>query len=261
VTVIVFLGWAIMSDIVVLGSCSIDLFVRALRLPSVGETVTGSSFKKAFGGKGANQAVQCALLGSRVHFVGRVGDTADGADVLANFKAKGKKVLRVSSCWLSLTSTTQGVLADCICATDSVAAGVALIEVDERTGANRIIVVPGANQLVQHTDLPDKLLMQCGFCVLQLEIPLHATLHAMKRAHQSGVKTGKTKQNRSPLIKLMLFSSVESISCSITWGSAKSTSGCPKVCDHPNSKWYQFSYVSQSIVCNHFLEQNTRQNI
>ncbi|RYY73501.1 hypothetical protein EON63_19920 [archaeon] len=32
-------------------------------LPTKGETIMGSQFVQSFGGKGANQAVQCARLG------------------------------------------------------------------------------------------------------------------------------------------------------------------------------------------------------
>jgi ribokinase len=117
-----------------LGSSSIDLFVRAVRLPNLGETCLGTSFAKAFGGKGANQAAQCALLGSRVSFVGRVGDTSEGRDILGNFGRLGIDCSYVSS-------------------QDAVAAGVALIEVEEKTGKNRILVVAGANALVSKTDL------------------------------------------------------------------------------------------------------------
>lgn len=79
-----------MSSVVcVVGSSSIDLFVRAARLPNTGETVLGSSFAKAFGGKGANQAVQCAILGTRVVFVGRVGNTSEGRDIVNNFESRG----------------------------------------------------------------------------------------------------------------------------------------------------------------------------
>src|SRR6266446_5836276 len=54
--------------IVVVGSTMTDMIAYAGRLPDAGETVVGDSFSLGFGGKGANQAVMCALLGAAVHF-------------------------------------------------------------------------------------------------------------------------------------------------------------------------------------------------
>jgi len=47
--------------IVVFGSINMDLVARAPRLPVLGETLTGVTFFTSSGGKGANQAVGCAL--------------------------------------------------------------------------------------------------------------------------------------------------------------------------------------------------------
>ena len=40
--------------------------------PKAGETVYGHRFIQSFGGKGANQAVAAARLGSSVSFIGKV---------------------------------------------------------------------------------------------------------------------------------------------------------------------------------------------
>ncbi len=42
-------------DVVVVGSCNIDLITYTDKLPREGETIFGTDFKKGFGGKGANQ--------------------------------------------------------------------------------------------------------------------------------------------------------------------------------------------------------------
>lgn len=52
--------------VVVVGSCNIDLIAYTKTLPKPGETVLGTDFRKGFGGKGANQAVMAARLGSSV---------------------------------------------------------------------------------------------------------------------------------------------------------------------------------------------------
>lgn len=60
--------------IVVFGSINMDLVSRLPRLPSPGETLLGSDFLTAPGGKGANQAAACARLGAAVVMFGRVSN-------------------------------------------------------------------------------------------------------------------------------------------------------------------------------------------
>lgn len=158
--------------IVVLGSCSIDLFTYARRLPELGETVMGSSFLKAFGGKGANQAVQAGRLAGgrgRVAFAGRVGTSEEGRSIVANLREAGLDT-------------------ECVGTGDEVAAGVALIEVEERTGRNRIVVVPGANARVRASDAAS-LWPRASLAVLQLEVPIPVTLEALRAAREARVLT------------------------------------------------------------------------
>ena len=53
-----------MSEVVVVGSVNADLVVSVTRLPHPGETVTGGTFARHGGGKGANQAVAAARAGA-----------------------------------------------------------------------------------------------------------------------------------------------------------------------------------------------------
>lgn len=46
-----------MNNILVVGSMNMDLSIEIDRMPQIGETIVGSGFKTAPGGKGANQAV------------------------------------------------------------------------------------------------------------------------------------------------------------------------------------------------------------
>ena len=52
--------------ILVVGSFVMDVIAATEQLPKSGQTVYGQSFHTACGGKGANQAVQCARLGADV---------------------------------------------------------------------------------------------------------------------------------------------------------------------------------------------------
>src|SRR5690348_3627803 len=70
-------------DVCVVGSLNADLVVRVPRRPTPGETVLGSSFETALGGKGFNQAVAAARSGATVAMVGWVGDDQYGGELLA----------------------------------------------------------------------------------------------------------------------------------------------------------------------------------
>uniref|UniRef100_A0A6G3MJN6 Ribokinase (Trinotate prediction) n=1 Tax=Henneguya salminicola TaxID=69463 RepID=A0A6G3MJN6_HENSL len=61
-------------DIIVVGSCNIDLTNYVERVPDPGETIKAKSFETSFGGKGANQAVMAKLIGGRTILVGKVGN-------------------------------------------------------------------------------------------------------------------------------------------------------------------------------------------
>jgi len=116
------------SRIIVVGSCNVDLTWRGSRLPARGETVSGGSFARTFGGKGANQAAAAARLGAKVVFVGCVGDDDFGDAARAELEGCG-----VDCRWLRTA--------------DGVATGTALITVDAE-GDNTIAVAPGANLLL-----------------------------------------------------------------------------------------------------------------
>ncbi|MER8544790.1 PfkB family carbohydrate kinase, partial [Mesorhizobium sp. M1169] len=59
--------------IVVIGSINLDLIASVDRLPGPGETVRGSGFATAPGGKGANQALAAAPARAQVRQVGGGG--------------------------------------------------------------------------------------------------------------------------------------------------------------------------------------------
>jgi ribokinase len=80
------------AEVVVVGSVNVDLVFRVPRLPSVGETVTGSTFLRGPGGKGANQAAAAARLGARAWFVGMVGDDQLGQEARRDLEGSGVDV-------------------------------------------------------------------------------------------------------------------------------------------------------------------------
>lgn len=157
--------------ICVMGASFTDLIAYVPRLPVPGETLVGSKFSTGFGGKGANQAVQAARLGSEVVMISKVGDDAFGRDTLKNFQ-------------------DQGIDASCVSQAVGVSSGVAPIAVDA-AGENSIIIVPGACGLISAADVeaarPN--IQSCGMMVCQLEVPMEATMAALRIAREEGLTT------------------------------------------------------------------------
>ncbi len=155
--------------IVVVGSTMIDLVAYADRLPNDGETVVGTHFRFGFGGKGANQAVMAARFGAAVAMVGAVGDDDYGTAIIANF-------------------ATEGVAADHIVRVPG-SSGVAPIWVDAM-GANRIIIVPGANLEVPAELAVDAVVrLRPAVVIGQFEIPQAVTAGGFAAARRVGAVT------------------------------------------------------------------------
>jgi ribokinase len=117
--------------------------------------VTGATFERHPGGKGANQAVAAARLGAEVRFVGCVGADEFADEALAGLREAG------------VTLDVQAV---------EEATGVALILVGA-DGENQIAVAPGANATVRQIDVRDADAVLC-----QLEIPLETVEAAAAQA-------------------------------------------------------------------------------
>lgn len=60
-----------------------DVIASTAHVPGSGETVIGKKFQTAPGGKGLNQAVQCAKLGADVTMAGKVGCDDFGKQLLS----------------------------------------------------------------------------------------------------------------------------------------------------------------------------------
>ncbi len=156
-------------SIVVVGSSNTDLVVRAPALPGPGETVLGSAFLVAPGGKGANQAVAAARLGARVTLVARLGADEFGDRALAALRREG----------IDTTFVARDAEA---------ASGVALIVVSE-SGENAIAVAPGANMRLAAADVDRAApaIREADALLLQLETPLPTVRHAATLAMKAGV--------------------------------------------------------------------------
>jgi ribokinase len=155
------------KPVLVIGSLNMDLVARCDDLPRPGQTVFGSDFFTAAGGKGANQAVAAARLGARVAMAGCIGDDQLGRALLDGLRTQG----------VGCTSVQEVARAT----------GTALITVDAR-GANTIVVISGANMSCDEV-LVDRALASIagpGVLLLQHEIPETANVHAIRMARSAG---------------------------------------------------------------------------
>jgi ribokinase len=156
--------------ITVLGSINMDLVATTERLPEPGETVAGSSFSTAAGGKGANQALAARRAGSVVHMAGAVGEDDFATQALMLLKEAGTDLSAVAR----VGEPT----------------GTALILVGS-SGENMIAVVPGANGTVTEAQALAAISpMQSGdILMLQLEIPAATVEAALRAARAKGITT------------------------------------------------------------------------
>jgi len=156
-------------SIFVFGSINLDLTTYVPHLPAVGETILGHSFITVPGGKGANQAVAAARLGARTKFFGRIGKDAFGSEVMPVIEKEGIDI--------------RGIQAD-----EKHGTGLAVISVDEKAD-NTIIVVSGANMALDGSDAERCIheFDQARLVLLQLEVPLEASLNVARAAHEKGI--------------------------------------------------------------------------
>ncbi|WP_174802665.1 ribokinase [Martelella limonii] len=156
--------------ITVFGSINMDLIANTERLPKPGETVTGTGFATAQGGKGANQALAARRAGSKVAMAGAVGTD--------DFSTSATQLLDDAGVDLSAVRTVDG------------ATGTAMILVGG-DGENVIVINAAANGAVSAADAEKVVAdMSAGdTLVLQLEIPAPAIRAALVGAREKGIRT------------------------------------------------------------------------
>ena len=158
--------------ILVVGSFVMDVIATTEKVPRSAQTVYGKSFHMAPGGKGANQALQCARLGAQVTMMGCVGDDLFGEKLIEPLKSAGVDVSHV----LVRPGVSSGV-------------GHVTLEVTEHSAQNRIIVIPGANRTLTVDEvawIQDEI-GTYDMVLLQLEVPLEVNRTVARWAKEAGV--------------------------------------------------------------------------
>jgi ribokinase len=158
-----------MKKILVIGPSNTDMIIKLERLPTPGETIVGGDFATAGGGKGANQAVQCARLGADVILLARIGKDPFGDRSVEQFRKEG--------------IDTSFIIRD-----EEHHSGIALIFVDKK-GENMIAVAPGSNSYLSGEDVKRarEAFRLSSTLLIQLEIPLEPVETAVNLAKEEGL--------------------------------------------------------------------------
>lgn len=153
-----------MAKVTVVGSINIDTVLSCDRFPTTEASSYASDISHVPGGKGANQAVALARLGSDVSLIGCVGDDENGRRAVENLRRNGVDTVGVTTLGDAPTGTT-------------------FIHVVN--GRNAITKLEGANaafspaQLERHTDL----LMQADMVLMQFSIPTEVIAYTAAFCH------------------------------------------------------------------------------
>ena len=159
------------KGILIVGSLNMDIVVEMTKMPELGETVMGKHLSYIPGGKGANQACAAGKLGGHVTMLGCVGND--------NFGTRQIQLLKESHVCMEYVGVRE-----------EEPTGTAVIYVDG-TGANSIVVIPGANACcdIQYLKEHDELFQNCSYAMFQMEIPKEAVYYGIARAKELGKTT------------------------------------------------------------------------
>lgn len=157
--------------ITVLGSFVVDLTSLTPHLPARGETVFGGPFKLGPGGKGSNQGVAAQKAGAEVTMITKLGKDIFSDVALKSFRETGMK--------------TNYIFCD-----EKYETGVALIEVEENSGENAIVVSAGAcrHLTVAEIETAREDIKTSKIFLTQLETNLDASYYGIDMAASFGVK-------------------------------------------------------------------------
>ena len=160
------------KSISILGIFVADLTFRTNRMPNKGETYIGNSFKLGPGGKGSNQAVAARRAGAETMFITKIGKDTFGEMAMKLY-------------------ADEGINSKYVWEIPDMSTGAASIVVNEETGDNAIIVVPGAADAMVPDDLDtaETGIADCAFFMASLEVPIPVMQHGLEVAKRNGVPT------------------------------------------------------------------------
>lgn len=156
------------NAVLVVGSLNYDMIMKVSHFPIKGENLIADQVTSSSGGKGANQATQCAKLGLNTYMVGCVGED--------NFGSILKKSLEDNS-----------VITDFIKEDRDSETGFAAVN-SLQDGSVCATIVRGANFSIKKEDIDNfsYLFDRVSIVILQLEIPIDVVEYAATQAKKAG---------------------------------------------------------------------------
>ncbi len=154
--------------VTIVGSINMDLLTSTDQFPSQGETIRGTDFQTAPGGKGANQAVAAARLGADVQMIGCVGADSFGEELKGHLKNESVDTTHIQTI-------------------EHEPSGLANIILSEKD--NRIIIIPGANGYVtpEYVEARKDAILSSDYVVIQFEIPKQTIEYCIDLCHQHDI--------------------------------------------------------------------------
>ena len=158
------------AKIIMVGSIMMDLILQMPRIPHPSESILGTTYSNAGGGKGSNSAVAAARAGGQVSVCGTLGQDANGEALLRMLKAAN---IDVTHLVLKEGANT----------------GMAVIMLEE-DGMNRIAIYTGANNDTTPSSVDQAFdAREYDALMMQLEVPLETNIRAFELAHAKGMIT------------------------------------------------------------------------
>ncbi|MBS4223326.1 ribokinase [Lederbergia citrea] len=153
----------IKNAVTVIGSINYDIIFKQKRLPAIGETLSADNVTFSCGGKGANQAVQCAKLGLKTYMVGKIGNDNFGSELLSNMEKYG-----LNTTYISQADTNTGL-------------GIVNSLEDGRLVST---ISKGANYSLKCEDIDhvESIIKKSKIVILQLEIPKEVVEYSIQTA-------------------------------------------------------------------------------
>lgn len=175
--------------ILVVGSFVMDNIYTMPKFPVLGQTVLGTGFSTAPGGKGANQAVQCARLGAEVTMLGKLGCDATGDRMI--------EVMKENNIDVSLVTRTPDH--------PSAVANIQIEQNDEGSN-NRIVVISGANMEIKDEDIAclKDTIKDYDMVIMQFEIPIDIDEKVAQMAHAAGVPVMVNPAPSAPISDVLI---------------------------------------------------------
>ena len=160
------------QKIVVVGSLNLDVSISVPHIPMGGEALIATGTTLMPGGKGANQAIGAAKLGSKVYLIGCLGNDSDGKELYANL--------------LKYKVRTDGIEYENTLSTGKAYINIPAIDEGEST----IIVYPGTNRALSRSQIRkyDYLFDGAKYCLLSLEIPIETANYTASVCQKKNVK-------------------------------------------------------------------------